>query len=334
VTLAATVIAGAVAANSVQAAPAGLAVTVMATAKGAAAGGSTLAIVKGALKIMAWANAKTAIVTSAVVLLAAGTATVTVKEIQNSNNDALWDTGNPGSKSLAAAPHIVKIIPTRFPNRGFATTDNERIYGIGTPLRSIVQAAYNGRDTRTIYLTALTQEQFDFIANLKSGSNAALRRKIKNQFGIVGRFTIIETNVLFLKVQSSNAPGLITSATRNKSSETTGTAAASPAAGTAAKGVLIYSKNVVGYRNASAPQTDQFQRTNQVISTLSDFLEGQLKIPVMDQTRLTNHFDIDLKWERNDPQHEKLKQGLIDQLGLELVPGTAPIEMLVVEKAK
>jgi uncharacterized protein (TIGR03435 family) len=67
---------------------------------------------------------------------------------------------------------------------------------------------------------------------------------------------------------------------------------------------------------------------------LSDFLEGQLKIPVMDQTRLTNHFDIDLKWERNDPQHEKLKQGLIDQLGLELVPGTAPIEMLVVEKAK
>jgi uncharacterized protein (TIGR03435 family) len=54
----------------------------------------------------------------------------------------------------------------------------------------------------------------------------------------------------------------------------------------------------------------------------------------MDQTRLTNHFDIDLKWERNDPQHEKLKQSLIDQLGLELVPGTAPIEMLVVEKSK
>src|SRR5450432_2000528 len=53
VTLTATAIAGAVSANSVQAAPAGLAVTVTA-AKGAAIGSSTLTLVKGALKLMAW----------------------------------------------------------------------------------------------------------------------------------------------------------------------------------------------------------------------------------------------------------------------------------------
>ena len=57
VTLTATVIAGAVAANSVQAAPVGLAVTVTA-AKGAAVGSSTLTLVKGALKIMAWSKLK------------------------------------------------------------------------------------------------------------------------------------------------------------------------------------------------------------------------------------------------------------------------------------
>src|ERR1039457_6594171 len=84
---------------------------------------------------------------------------------------------------------------------------------MGFPLRSIVQAAYTGSDTRTIYLTALTQEKFDFIANLPSGSNEALRRKITSQFGIVGRFTTIETNVLFLKVQSTNAPGLTLNST-------------------------------------------------------------------------------------------------------------------------
>jgi len=79
VTLAATVIAGAVAANSVQAAPMGLAVTVTtATAKGAAVGGSTLTIIKGALKIMAWTKIKTTVVAGTVILLATiGTVTVT-----------------------------------------------------------------------------------------------------------------------------------------------------------------------------------------------------------------------------------------------------------------
>ena len=64
VTLTATIIAGTVSANSIQAAPAALAktVTAVAIAKGAAASGSTLTIIKGALKIMAWTKAKTAIV--------------------------------------------------------------------------------------------------------------------------------------------------------------------------------------------------------------------------------------------------------------------------------
>jgi hypothetical protein len=80
VTLTAAVIAGAVAANSVQAAPAGLAlkISAVAVAKGAAAGTTTLMLVKGALKLMAWSKAKTAIVVCAGVLIAAGVATLTL----------------------------------------------------------------------------------------------------------------------------------------------------------------------------------------------------------------------------------------------------------------
>jgi RNA polymerase sigma factor (sigma-70 family) len=54
--------------NSVQVAPVALAKTISAVAitKGAAAGGSTLALVKGALKIMAWTKMKTAVVAAAV----------------------------------------------------------------------------------------------------------------------------------------------------------------------------------------------------------------------------------------------------------------------------
>ncbi|HZF02537.1 MAG TPA: sigma-70 family RNA polymerase sigma factor, partial [Methylomirabilota bacterium] len=53
-------LAGAISANSVQAAPIGLAKTIsaVAIAKGAAASGSTLALIKGALKLMAWAKYK------------------------------------------------------------------------------------------------------------------------------------------------------------------------------------------------------------------------------------------------------------------------------------
>ncbi len=75
----AATIAGTISANSVQAAPVALAktVTAVALAKGAAASTSTLTLIKGALKIMAWTKAKTAVVATAVVLLAtAGTVSV------------------------------------------------------------------------------------------------------------------------------------------------------------------------------------------------------------------------------------------------------------------
>jgi RNA polymerase sigma factor (sigma-70 family) len=63
VALSGAIIAGAVSANSVHAAPAGLAITVTVTAaKGSAAAASTLTLVKGALKLMAWTKIKTAAV--------------------------------------------------------------------------------------------------------------------------------------------------------------------------------------------------------------------------------------------------------------------------------
>ncbi len=79
------IIAGAISANSVQAAPVALAkaVTTIAVAKGATAGGSTLTLIKGALKIMAWTKAKTAIVVSLAVILATGTTTVTIKKLRH-----------------------------------------------------------------------------------------------------------------------------------------------------------------------------------------------------------------------------------------------------------
>ena len=76
ISLTTAIIAGAVSANSVQAAPVGLAATVTAAAaKGAAVSGSTLTLIKGALKIMAWTK-KTAIVVGAGTMVLAGGAII------------------------------------------------------------------------------------------------------------------------------------------------------------------------------------------------------------------------------------------------------------------
>jgi len=78
------ILAGAISTNSVQVAPAMLAKSVIAVAmaKGVVASGSTLTLIQGALKIMAWTKAKTTIVAGVVVLLAAATTALTVREIK------------------------------------------------------------------------------------------------------------------------------------------------------------------------------------------------------------------------------------------------------------
>jgi RNA polymerase sigma factor (sigma-70 family) len=85
------IIAGAISANSVQAAPAALikSVTAVAIAKGAAASGSTLTLIKGALKIMAWTKAKMVAVAAVAVILAAGT-TIPILIHHNGLNDDIF----------------------------------------------------------------------------------------------------------------------------------------------------------------------------------------------------------------------------------------------------
>lgn len=108
--LTAGAIASAVAAGSVQGAPVGLAQTVatVSLAQGAAASGGAWTIAKGTLKLMAWAKAKLAIATAAIVITA-GTATVMVSE-------ALSQPSSPNLRQVLAdgsvlAIHQVKVGP-------------------------------------------------------------------------------------------------------------------------------------------------------------------------------------------------------------------------------
>jgi len=101
ITISGAMIAGAVSANSVQAAPIGLATSVtIAAIKGTAVTTSTLTLIKATLKIMAWTKLKTAAVVGAIAIVAAGTATVVVLKVNAQTNVAI---GSSKSSALAFA---------------------------------------------------------------------------------------------------------------------------------------------------------------------------------------------------------------------------------------
>jgi uncharacterized protein (TIGR03435 family) len=73
--------------------------------------------------------------------------------------------------------------------------------------------------------------------------------------------------------------------------------------------------------------------SNFPMSFVAEFLESTFHQPVIVSPGLSGNYDITFRW--NDEQDEK--QALTDELaqaGLELVPGSESIEMLVVEKVK
>jgi RNA polymerase sigma factor (sigma-70 family) len=98
------IIAGAISANSVQAAPVALAksVTAVAIVKGAAAGISTLALVKGTMKMMTWIKIKTSIILGAATLVIGGTVAIA---FSNTNEKPIVQ-----SKVVSTTKHETTVI--------------------------------------------------------------------------------------------------------------------------------------------------------------------------------------------------------------------------------
>ena len=103
VMLSATVIATAVSANSVQAAPAGLAATITATAVKATTISATITtLVKGTLKIMAYTKLKLAIGITAGILLAGGATTIFISHAGSAHNMAAQEIAKQAQDAYAA----------------------------------------------------------------------------------------------------------------------------------------------------------------------------------------------------------------------------------------
>jgi uncharacterized protein (TIGR03435 family) len=244
------------------------------------------------------------------VLLAAGTTTVTIKAIAAHRVDESWRVPNPDHDH---APFLVEILPTKFPDSVDSLNSGSRgdnWIGIGRRVRDIAGIAYGWRTGRILFADTEPTDRYDFISTLPQGSAAALQAELKRKLGFVGHREMRDMDVLVLKVRRSNAPGL---------------------------------KPPIDGRNDGCSR-GRYHCDNAPLYSdsahfpgITRFLEGYFEMPVIDQTGLTQNYHIDLKWNERwgqDPNHDALKQALLDQLGLELVPGREPVEMLVVEKVK
>ena len=324
-------IAGQISAHSVQAAPVGLAkkISVVAVAKGAAASTSTLTLIKGALKIMAWSKMKTVIVAGAIVLLAAGTTTVTVKEIQEHKTYS-WEVSSldpspmGAMKILKETPPQVRIASSKYDHlvggltQGdttkhdksgkliSVTTNASESIGIRVTLDSIVETAYGSESLRTILSVKMPTHKYDYIANVPNNALKELQEEIKNKFGLIGRWEMVKTNVLALRLAGQE-------------SEFTSRAT----------------------QGCDPDPRNRFRNRYQLtLDSLKTSLQGMVSrdVPVIDQTGLTNQYQFSFAWPPgnifSDARKQATSDALRDQLGLELVPTNMPIEMLVVEKTQ
>lgn len=302
------------AANSVQAAPATLATsaTALAVAKGVAANTSTLTLIQGAMKLMAFAKAKTAIIIGATALLTVGATAVVVKEITTTpttivasepswaDDPKVW--ANDYDSMMKLPPAFI-LRPTRFPNDGGGASANGRIVFKNVSLSWLLATAYNRIPNRTILPDDAPQGNFDLMFTEPGDYREAVKAEIQKRFDLVGRLEDRDGEAFIIKVANTNAPDIKVS-----------------------KGKMT---QWIGAQRSNTLK-------NQPIGPLIRHLEREFKTPLIDQTGLTNKYDLTLKWEPRPGQTEAdaIKESLLTQLGLELVPDHQQVQMLIIEKAK
>ncbi len=194
------IIAGAISANSVQAAPVALAksVTAVAVAKGATAGASTLTLIKGALKIMAWTKMKTMAVVAVAAIAGISVTTVAVRHLIHPKpvaaaypGDWIWE-GN--SRILERVPPMLLLRPTQFPAPYVPFEmfgGKNRYLARGKTVKQLLASIYSQKNSqaRLIFLAPLPDDKLDCIlVTPQTKWWDALESEINKRYNLVTHF--------------------------------------------------------------------------------------------------------------------------------------------------
>ena len=204
--------------------------------------------------------------------------------------------------ALKTMPAVLILRPTRFARHGGTTRDGNKILSKDIRLNELLSYAYGVTQPRMLLPTGLSDEHFDLLLTLPTRPLETLRETLRKKFGLTAHRETRETDVLILKVKTPDAPGLRISQDRVSS--------------------------VSGHPH-------ELTARNIPISDLAGSLDWRLAKPVIDQTGLDARYDIHLQWEPrpDETDNAAYQRALLEQLGLELLPGREPVEMWVVDQA-
>ena len=174
-------------------------------------------------------------------------------------------------------------------------------------LKKTIQIVYDVKPTHVVADTELPKGKYDFYILLPQEKShaefeAIFAQAVSATFGLTVKRETRPIEVLVLK-------------TNNASLET-----------------LAKSINPDGAYSAF---WNEAAATNQPLKSLTDELEISCSEPVLDETRLTNHFDFEIKWKQKDYAHPNIS-GMIDAvktLGLTLERVKRPTDVVVVSKS-
>lgn len=255
---------------------------------------------------------KTILLASALVLVLAG-ATIAVKMIFFPSVDEKFF--QTSQTRLRQAPANVAIVrPTHFPKsptNGMVVANVNgamRMVGRNMTFQQLLATAYGYNPGRITLPPAPPNRNFDFLVTVPKDPTGRLQLAIKRKLGFTARREMRDTEVLALKVEDPNSPGL---------------------------------KVSTGGATDISARNGRLYLTHMQMANLVNLVEQVLKMPVVDKTGLTNYYDFSMDWDAQTQQQaegatmdRQTGRKILAEWGLGLEPDTASIEMLVVEKAK
>ena len=185
--------------------------------------------------------------------------------------------------------------------------DGPRMIQLRSPVKNLFMYAYHLKpDTsrRIIMPADAPQGLYDCMVTLPEGGREALQKLLRDQLGLVGKLEMRPESVSLLVVKNPHAPGLQPSPETNE---------------------LITNSKI-------KMEPDGLSASGVTMTELTPQFAALLKSNLIDQTALSGRFDMRLFF-KSEASASELRQAILEQLGLELIPGPAqPVEFLVVER--
>ena len=193
----ATVIAGALSANAVQAAPASLAAaTAASAAKGAIVSGSTLTLIKGVLTLMAWTKVKIAGVAVVAAIAAVSVVTVAVKQsgerdvvVGDYPGDWVWDADSNTLGRVSSPLFVLRRSTLPAGWVPFEMFGSNRYLARGKTIQELLASIYaqkNSQAKLTIQ-APLPVQKFDCLIALQTNWWDALQTEIEKRYKVTSR---------------------------------------------------------------------------------------------------------------------------------------------------